>query len=176
MNTAIKTICSVTIILSMGACNDFLDRVPLDSPSTETFWQTPEQAELWVNNLYNGLGDVNDCRFEAFSDDAFGRASTGLNNIALGIFEPNDPDVQNQWNYRKIRESLEFFENIDRVPGISQNRLNELSGQANFVLAYRYFRMMTFYRDIPLVTRPLSVAESDIPKSPKEEVLAYILE
>lgn len=176
MNTAIKTICSVTIILIMGACNDFLDRVPLDSPSTETFWQTPEQAELWVNNLYNGLGDVNDCRFEAFSDDAFGRASTGLNNIALGIFEPNDPDVQNQWNYRKIRESLEFFENIDRVPGISQNRLNELSGQANFVLAYRYFRMMIFYRDIPLVTRPLSVAESDIPKSPKEEVLAYILE
>lgn len=176
MKSAEKIFVSILFSIALTACGDFLERVPLDSPSTETFWQTADQAELWVNNLYNGLGDVDDCRFEAFSDDAFGRASTGLNNIALGIFEPNDPDVQNQWNYRKIREALEFFENIGRVNGISESKLTELSGQANFVLAYRYFRLATFYRDIPLVTKPLAVNESDIPKSPKAEVISYVLE
>ncbi len=176
MKNAEKIFLSICLMTGLASCDDFLSRVPLDSPSTETFWQTAEQAELWVNNLYNGLGNVDDCRFEAFSDDAFGRASTGLNNIALGIFESNDPDVQTQWDYRKIRESLEFFENIGRVQGISESRLKELSGQANFILAYRYFRLTTFYRDVPLVTKPLEVNESDIPKSPKAEVVSYILD
>lgn len=176
MKNSIKIFLALLIGVGMTSCEDFLSRMPLDNPSTETFWQSAEQAELWVNNLYNGLGNIDDARFEAFSDDAFGRASTGLNNIALGIFESNDPDVQTQWNYRKIRESLEFFENVDRVPGMTEARLAELSGQANFILAYRYFRLITFYRDVPLVTKSLGVNESDIPKSPKAEVLAYLLE
>lgn len=176
MNRFIKTIFLVPLSALLCCCTDFLDRVPLDSPSMGTFWQNAEQAELWVNNLYNGLGDINDAKFEAFSDNAFGRAAFGANNIATGIFEPNDADVQNQWNYRKIRESLEFFENIGRVPGISPEKLDALSGQANFILAYRYFRLATLYRDVPLVTQPLAVNESDVPKSPKSEVVAYILE
>lgn len=167
---------AITII---SCDDDFLVRAPLDSPSLETFWEDDLQAEMWVNNLYNGLvltTNRGDARFEAFSDNAYGRASVGANNIAPGTFEPIDANVNFMWNYRFIRLGLEFFENIDRVEGISQSKLDELSGQVHFHLAFQYYRLITLYRDVPLVTKPLTVAESDVPKSPKSEVLEYILE
>lgn len=158
------------------SCGEFLERTPLDRPSMETFWQSADQAELWINNLYIGLNGIEDAKFEAFSDNAWGRAAFGANSIANGTFEPVDADVANQWEYRKIREALEFFENISRVQDISQAKLDELSGQANFILAYRYYRLTTLFRDVPLVTKPLNVNQSDIPKSSKAAVVEYALE
>ncbi|WP_375586280.1 RagB/SusD family nutrient uptake outer membrane protein [Cyclobacterium xiamenense] len=166
----------IIMLLAVSCEDDFLERQPLDSPSAETFWTSAVNAEFWVNNLYNGLATTDDAQFEAFSDNAFGRAALGANRIANGTFEPIDPNVNRYWNFRKIRESLEFFEFIGQVPNISQAKLDELSGQVNFMVAYQYFRLITLYRDVPLVTHPLSIPESDIPKSPKEEVLNYILE
>lgn len=173
-----KTLFVLLGILLFTSCDDdFLTRAPLDAPSTETFWKDAEQAEMWVNNLYNGLGGIpTELVFEAYSDNAWGRTAWGANNIANGRFEPNDGTVNSFWNYRYIRLALEYFENVERVPDMPQQRLDELSGQVHFHLAYQYYRLMTFYRDVPLVTEPLNIDESDVPKNSKEEVLTYILE
>src|SRR5690554_4155193 len=175
--TTIKYFFFIISTFFVVACEDgFLDRTPLDTPSLETFWETPEQAEMWVNNLYIGLRGVQDAYFEGFSDNGFGRAGAGANNIATGLYDTSDPTVNSNWDYQYIRLSLEFFENIGRVPNLSEDQLNELSGQVRFMLAYHYYRLITLYRDVPLVTRPLTIEESDVPVTPKEEVLDYILE
>lgn len=177
MISLIKKILTVFILtLLFVACDDdFLVKAPLDTPSLETFWEKEEDAEMWVNNLYNGLGGMEDSIFEAFSDNAYGRAGSGSNQIAQGAFTTSDGHVNQLWNYRFIRLSLEFFEFVEQVPDISQTKLNELTGQVRFMLAYQYFRLITLYRDVPLVTTPLEIAESDVPKNSKEEVLSYVL-
>src|SRR5690606_25519005 len=129
-NSEIKRLVVLFAIMACFSCEkDFLERVPLNSPSLETFWETEEQAEMWVNNLYNGLGGVEEAIYEAYSDNGFGRAGDGANNIANGTFEANDADVNVEWNYRYIRLGLEFFENVDQVSEMSQAKLDELSGQ-----------------------------------------------
>jgi hypothetical protein len=175
-NIAIKWIAIALLIAPAVSCKKFLDKSPLDTPSMETFWKTPDQAKMWVNNLYNALGGVEETIYEAYSDNAYGRAGNGANNIANGSFETIDTRVAAEWDYRYIRLCLEFFENIGKVPGITQDETNELTGQVKFILAYRYYKMITFFRDIPLVTEPLPVDDADRPKSPKAEVLAYILQ
>lgn len=165
----------ICLVFFASSCSDFLERYPLDAPSMETFWMTPDQAEMWVNNLYTGLDGMEDAKYEPFSDNAFGRDSHGANNIAKGTFETNDLRVREGWDYRHIRLCLEYFENVDRIPNMPQELLDKLSGQVHFLLAYRYYKLITFYRDVPLVTRSLSVDESDVPVSPKAEVLAYLL-
>lgn len=164
------------ILFMLTSCEDFLEKVPLDTPSSETYWSTPEQAELWVNNLYRSLGGVEESIYEAYSDNAFGRAGSGANNIANGSYETNDSKVYGEWDYRYIRLSHEFFENIQNVPNLPDEKLDELSGQVNFILAYNYYKLLTFFRDVPLVTKALDIAESDLPKSTKEEVFDYIME
>ncbi|MBN8877581.1 MAG: RagB/SusD family nutrient uptake outer membrane protein [Sphingobacteriales bacterium] len=164
------------IAFSSLSCKKFLDKTPLDAASSETFWATPDQAKMWVNNLYNALGGVEESIYEAFSDNAYGRAGNGANNIANGAYETIDSRVATEWNYRYIRLCLEFFQNIDRVPNLAQADKDQLSGQVRFILAYRYYKMMTFFRDIPLVTSPLPVEDADMEKSSKAKVLAYVLD
>lgn len=178
MKTKIKSfaILILTSIFLVACMDDFLDRNPLDSPSADTFWTSATNAEFWVNNLYNGLATTDDAKFEAYSDNAFGRAALGANNIANGNFEPVVNTINIEWNYRKIRESLEFFEFVERVPDMTPEKLKVLSGQVNFMLAYQYLRLITLFRDIPLLTKPLTIPESDIPISPKNEVFNYLIE
>lgn len=174
----------VIFIFTIFSCtDDFLERVPLDKPSMETFWSSPEQAEMWVNNLYKiagnsptGLMGVDITTQEAYSDNAYGRTNRAGNNIANGTFDSNDGHISGYWNYRNIRLCLEFFEYVGKVPGMPESKLNELSGQVRFFLAFEYHKLITKFRDVPLVTKPLNVNESDLGVSPKAEVLEYILQ
>lgn len=176
-STIKKYAIALSLTIAVSACDDdFLTRTPLDSPSLETFWETPEHATMWVNNLYLGLKGVSDAIFEGFSDNAFGRAGAGANNIATGLFDTSDPTVSSNWDYQYIRLALEYFENVTRIPDMPETLQNQLEGQVRFMLAYQYYRLITLYRDVPLVTRPLAIAESDITLTPKQEVLTYILE
>lgn len=164
-------------LLLFASCDDdFLVRAPLDTPSLSTFWETAEQAEMWVNNLYNGLEGADNSIFEAFSDNGYGRAGSGANQIAQGSFTTDDKHVDQFWNYRYIRLCHEYFENVDKVPGISESKKTELSAQVRFMLAYQYYILTTLYRDVPLVKSALSIDESDVGVNTKEEVLQYIFE
>lgn len=178
MNSLKKYLIIIAIgLMSVLACeDDFLTKAPLDTPSENTFWQSVEQAEFWVNDLYRGLDNHSQAQFEGFSDNAWGRAGAGANSIATGDFESTSSTIEENWDYRIIRLSFEFFENIDRVPDISQSKLDELSGQVRFMLAYQYYRLTTLYRDVPLVTEALDIDESDVGKTPKAEVVEFILE
>lgn len=175
-NLSIKWIAVVVIAASTLSCKKFLDKTPLDTPTLETYWSTPDQAKLWVNNLYLALGAVEtESIYEAFSDNAYGRAGSGANNIANGTFETIDSRVAAEWDYRYIRLCHLFFENVGKVPGLSATDNAQLSAQVKFILAYRYYKLITFFRDVPLVTSALPIEDADMPKSPKAEVLAYIL-
>jgi hypothetical protein len=175
-NLSIQFISILLLATSLLSCRKFLDKNPLDTPSLETYWATPEQAKLWVNNLYNALGGVEETLYEAYSDNAFGRAGNGANNIANGAFETIDSRVNAEWNYRYIRLGLEFFENVGKVSSMTDKQLKELSGQVRFIIAYKYYKMITLFRDVPLLTKPLTVEDADLGKSTKAEVLDYILQ
>ncbi len=164
------------------SCSDFLDKNPLDSISMGTFWTSQEQAEMWVNNLYRsvdesmrGLGSIHITTQEAYSDNAYGRTSGALNNIASGTFQPNDARVADAWDYSTIRLCHEFFDNIDRIGTMPASKRNELTGQVKFFLAYEYFKLITRFRDVPLVTGVLALSESDVSIARKSEVLDYLL-
>jgi hypothetical protein len=151
----------------------------LDAPSSETFWTSADNAELWVNNLYNSLPNGNEGKYwDNWSDDGHGRTKPNQHGgeIANGSYQANSGIVANEWDYDIIRACLEFFDKIETVPDVPQQKKDELMGQVRFILAYNYFHMMNLFRDIPLVTEPLIIAESDVPVSPKAEVLAYVLE
>ena len=162
-------------LLTIISCKkDFLERYPLASPSSETFWTSAENAKMWVNNLYRSLPGIEDAYMEGYSDNAFNRLEASR-VIANGTFQTNASIVEGRWDYSYIRRCLEFFTKVDQIPSITDEQKNSLSGQVKFILAFEYFKLITLYRDVPLVTKPLTIAESDVPKSPKSEVLNYIL-
>jgi hypothetical protein len=176
------TISIILVALSIS-CNDFLEKYPLDKVSAELFWQTEKHAQMWVNDLYSisagsvrGLQGIHITTSDAYSDDAYGRATDAVNNIANGSFDPSDSRVMDAWRYDHIRKCHDFFENVNNVPEMSQQKYDELAGQIHFFLAYEYYKLVTRFRDVPLIDKSISIQESDIPKSSKDIVLNYIFE
>lgn len=163
-------------IFLFSSCDDgFLDRSPLSEPSSESFWSSAENAELWINDLYNGLPLPSEALLgvtEGASDNAWARTNA---QIGKGAHTPSSSEVRFFWNYEFIRAGLTFLEKIGEVPGIDERTKGYLTGQAKFIIAYKYYELVTVYRDVPLVTKVMSISESDLPKSDKAEVLAYLI-
>lgn len=162
--------------LSLMSCSDFLETPPLANPSDATFWTSYDRAEMWVNNAYKDLPGWQDYSFEPMSDNSAGPGRGNCNLVANGTFESTTNIVSYKWGYTYIRHCLELLNKLEIIPNLTAEEKNNLAGQARFIIAMRYFEMITLYRDVPLVTSVLSMDESDIEKSPKEEVLKYLLE
>lgn len=157
--------------LLLASCNDnFLDTVPLATPSDATFWTSEQNAVTWINTAYRYLPSASDYQFDSMSDDCVGAGDL----VAQGLHVPTSSIISVKWNYVPIRHCLELLQRVDEIPGLSEESRNQLAGQARFIIAFKYFEMVTLYRDVPLVDKVLPLEESDLPKSGKDAILNYI--
>lgn len=164
------------VLISFASCDDdFLDRYPLSEPSSETFWTSAKNAELWINDLYNGLPGPSEIYLgptEGSSDNAWARTNA---QIGKGAHTPSSSEVRLFWDYDYIRAGLTFLDKVEEVPDLEVTKKNQLIGQAKFIIAFKYCELITAYRDVPLITDVLSIAESDLVKSTKAEVFQYLI-
>lgn len=159
----------VLILLSAtwSCSDDFLDRKPKGQLTYDTFFETADHA-LWATNaIYQQFRSWDMCAFpwigitDIISDDA-DKGSTP--NDALYVLEldeftftPTNAAFTGAWqgHYHTIfRANLA----IDNIPGIDMNPVlrDRLVGEAKFLRAYTYFRLVQWFGDVPLVTRPLN--------------------
>lgn len=170
-----KTRLIVTMIVAaflLNACNkEFLDTHPLSAPSDATFWTSVDNARSWINYDYRSLPGADDYIYDPMSDDCVGAGDL----VAEGLQVPTSSIINREWNYSTIRHCLELMAHLDDIPNLSEGDRNKLAGQARFFICFRYFQMITLYGDVPFITSVLSLAQSDVPKSPKDSILNYIL-
>jgi hypothetical protein len=172
MKTIKNIIVILLILILYPSCEDnFLDTIPLDAPSDATYWTSEENATMWINYAYGSLPSAGDYQFDSMSDDCVGTGDL----IAQGLQVPNSDIVSLKWNYTTIRHCLELLENVDKIPNLSDDAKKKLTGQARFILSFKYFEQITLYRDIPFFDKLLTLSESDLPKTEKSVILNYII-
>lgn len=164
------------ICLGFMSCSDFLETPPLANPSDATFWASYERADMWINYAYRDLPGWQDYSFDAMSDNSAGPGRGNCDLVANGTFDSNTNITSYKWGYTYIRHCLELLDRVETIPDLTAEEKNLLTGQARFIIAIRYYEMVTLYRDVPLVKSVLAMDESDIPKSSKAEILSYLLE
>ena len=173
MKSLFRFVAPILLLGSVTACkDDFLETLPLTAPSDKLFWKTDQDAITWINNAYQDLPGADDYVFNAMSDDAY-TTTTANAVVANGTYEPTSSIIAFKWGYSTIRQCLELLARVDGIPNIDPALSKRLKGEAQFIIALRYFEMTMLYRDVPLVDKVLSLSESDIPKSDKATVLKY---
>jgi len=161
------------LAIILGSCDDdFLDTTPLSAPSDATFWTSEANAVTWINYAYRYLPSANDYRFDTMSDDCYGTEDI----VARGEHVPNTGTMTLKWDYTPIRHCLELLSHLEDIPDLSEDGKNRLAGQARFIISFKYFEMITLYRDVPFFDKLLTLEESDLPKTDKNTILTYILE
>ena len=169
----------LAVAMTVSSCSDFLDRNPLDQASNSSFWKTEADAKTGVNALYPLLpGDRDfwrDCESDnSLMTNAWGEG--GLGYICQGIHNASTWYLNEEWTYYDIYRILYYIDKLKDMD-IKPSSKERFEGEARFILAYKYFRMTQHFGDIPLIKeKPVSLEESNLSRSPKQDVLDYALE
>ncbi len=184
-NKIYRTLIILTLIINL-ACDDFLEKNPLDQLSNETFWQSEEEVQMALVGCYSRLTDeqffgykrvdldaLTDNVQHKYNDDANGF----ILNISRGEIETTTGGIISDiWSsaYKGITTCNNFMDNIDNAP-VSEEDKHICKGEASFLRAFFYFELIHFFGDVILYkTTPANVSEARIAQSPKNEVLEFI--
>ena len=183
-----KKITGILILLFLMtgiSCSNFLEENLQGKFSSSTFYQTPQDAILAVNGIYNSASFISTNNgLWVFGDVASDDATKGG-----GSGDQSDIQFIDLFNYVRSNTVLEntwkqYFDGITRanyvisyVPGITMDASlkNRILGEAKFLRAYFYFNLVNIFGDIPLkVLPPTSFAEINLPKSPVAAIYQQI--
>lgn len=174
---------------SMMSCDDFLDKQPLDSVSTSTFWQTEKDAEKALTAVYSsfrvstfsGLPGGAPCvDQEVLSDNAL----TGSNHkdIVQGNVSPSTTGIiADMWTncYKGIAAANYYLDNCDKIEHLySEADYNKMKAEALFIRTYFYNELVVHYGDVPLMLHVAKLGDGfdSMPRTPRAQVVDQMME
>ncbi|SFC39251.1 Starch-binding associating with outer membrane [Parapedobacter composti] len=173
------TIATAITGIFLISCHD-LDLSPYDRETDIDYWNKPESALYMVNKCYQGLNNAEELLYsDAMTDNAYTKVSNSHNQaIGNGTYSTADNYVRSVWDYRYsgIRDCNLLLNNIQSVPGLTDELRNRYIGEATVIRAYHYFELYSKFGDIPYFTEVISIDESrTIRRTPKSEVVNHVL-
>jgi hypothetical protein len=176
---------SVSCLL-LSSCEKFLDAVPTDQVPGDRFWNVPANVDKYITNLYSESLIAREAVSGIWWDDTMGDDSHIVWNwfvadfmgIARGTANTGTNVSSGMWSrgYANIRRAWMLLENIEKAEGLSPEKRTIYEGEARFFMAWAYNHLINYFGDVPLVTKVLTIEESEaVTRQPKEEVLTFLL-
>ncbi len=177
------TILSAILALGAASCES-LDYTPPGEMSGQTFWQTEEHARQAAIGLYSAM-KANWCFGMEFTFDMCGDIADGTtpwSDIARGnTFTSGSTGVQNHWQYlyELVHRSNTVIRNVADMT-ISRESIDRVTGEAKFLRAMAYFRMLNCWGGVPYYDETCDINEQfsslDAPRCTADELRAHILD
>lgn len=172
---------AITVLFS--GCES-LDYVPGDQMSGQTFWQTEDHARQAAVGMYAAM-KADWCfglefTFDMCSDIADGTSPWA--DISRGTsFVSNSSGVQNHWQYlyELVHRANTVISHVATMP-ISQETIDRVTGEAKFLRAMAYFRMLNCWGGVPYYDETCDINEQfanlKTPRSSAEEIRGHIID
>ncbi len=165
--------------LAMFSCSDNLDVVPKDQVTDAILWSSPENADLFLNNVYAAVPSLptND-PWENYSDNSMHgqNGSYSLNVYAASQYTPsNGPS---KWgHYGNIRRCNLFIENVTSS-SLPDDWKEVRLAEARFLRAYYYYILWSHHGGVPIIANVLNLsAQGDEifrPRNSAQETFEFI--
>jgi len=185
MKTKIYYCLIALLTLVLPACQkDYLEKNPLSGPSDETFFVNQDELILAVNGIYHAAGysSIDAMPLNLSVDDGtdigWDRNNSPLQSLGKGDHDSNNGYSLTIWteSYKVISKCNFVLDNIEKVKASSSPSIFARSrAEARFLRAFTYSNLVDYFGDVPLVTRMLSLEESQVIKTPKATIVDFIL-
>lgn len=179
MKNRIYKILLITGLISFISCND-LDLNPLSEGSSTSWYSTESEITMALNDLYrldfwpNYLIPYGD--LDLWSDDEMSRAT--VTAITGGTLTGQDGTVNSWWTnlYKGIGRANTILVNLDANKAqLPQATLDKYAGEARFVRAAHYSRLISYWGDVVYYTGTLGLEESfSMSKTDKKTILKAV--
>lgn len=143
-----------------GCEKSFLDKLPLDSISSNDYWKTTKDLELYLNQYYTSFTSYPSRGTIFWNDDnsdneismVYSQQLTGMQTI---------PASGGSWSFSNIRSINYFLTNYSTVKDSWENTRHYV-GEAYFFKAFYYFSLLRTYGDVPWLTKPLNTDDPEL--------------
>ena len=169
----------VSLVLSMTACNDFLDREPDKIMTDEQIFSDPVMIKSVLANYYGRVTwgqHVADWGSFTIIDDA-ARCDGGPDQRST--FED---DLWRVYDYTLVRNINQFLKGLRETTALTDAEKAPLEGEARFLRAWYYFNMCRGLGGMPIVgddifdyTPGMDVTSMQYPRSTEAEMYDYII-
>lgn len=167
----------------MTGCES-LDYTPADQMSGQTFWRTEEHARQAAIGMYAAMKAPwcfgMEFTFDMCSDIADG--SSPWADISRGSsFSSASSGVQNHWQYlyELVHRSNTVIRNVAGMP-ISTETIDRVTGEAKFLRAMAYFRMLNCWGGVPYYDESCDINEEfaslNAKRCSEEELRKHIID
>ncbi|MGS2763067.1 RagB/SusD family nutrient uptake outer membrane protein [Sinomicrobium sp. M5D2P9] len=178
--------CIVCLGFCLAACSDgYLDRYPLNGPSSETFYSNEDELIMGLFGAYKALNfNPKSNRpwpviLDVTTDLSWNRSNHQMQHIGNGSHESDNGSVLIFWRefYQAIGRANFLLDNIDHLKDqISAETYNQTRAEARFIRALSYHYLIELFGDVPLITAPQTIEEAQVPRDPKNEVAEFVIQ
>jgi len=143
---------SVISIITTACNDDFLERVPLDEISPQTYFRSEDELNTYVNSFYQYLPGENifnaDFRSDNVEKKSYDIVVAGQHNVETDASSAG-------WTWAPLRNINFFLANYDQSEDIDQETKNHYAGIARFFRAWFYFDKVKRFGNVPWYDQPL---------------------
>lgn len=180
------------LVVGVASCSDdFLQTDNPNQPSSTTFWKTAEDADMGLTACYDAMQNMNlyndhldNWNFGIFTretctdngDHTWGNWQLG-SSIAECTSGTKDECFSMYWNanYEWIKRLNLFIENVGRCD-ISESQTAAYIAEAKALRALAYCNLTSVFRDVPFLTKPLTLSEAQAPKVDRETIVTTLID
>ena len=187
--------CMIGVAVLASSCSDWLDPKPLS-------FYTPEISFADYNGLKTGTDMLNrDVRYfdfyptggsmdpcilsEYFFSDISVNGRTDAANSPQDLVRQITPSasltgnasqINNYWTYlyKGIKDANTLLTRSETAEFDNEDQRKEIEGLACFHRAYRYYRLVNQYGDIPFITEEITGPRYDFYSTKREAILRYL--
>jgi len=175
-------------LLATCSCEDFLDLEPISQEASATAYESLDQIEAALTGTYESFqSDAyvwNNILFQDVRSDNHyaGGDNPEIFEMDYLTISATNSKVYQSWSntYNAILKANIVLEKVDGIedPNLSDNRRDQIKGEAYFLRAFHYYNLVNMYGGVPLILQPTSSTAPEavnIPRSTAEQVFEQIL-
>ena len=179
-NIVLKLTFTISILIGIVSCSDYLEQEAATVYDPQSVFENEESVEVAVNGLYSSIADPEyygssvHALLNPHSGMMYSSQTANADAVSLGC------GTNNTWLTRLWPQ---MFKTIDVANNIIANvQDTELAnkdlalGQAYFIRAVTYFDLVRLFGGVPLRTTPVTSENLYLPRAPKDQVYAQIIE
>lgn len=170
---------------TVTGCDDhLLDKLPLDSPSSASFYNDRTEVDMGLFGCYKGLifTTVGNrpwiITLDNTTDISWNRSANAIQSLGNGTAGSDNGAARNAWEefYQAIARTNFLLDNIQNAEGvISPDYYKQVISEARFIRAYSYFYLTELFGDVPLVTTSITIDEAQMPATSRADIAEWII-
>ena len=184
-------------VLLSGCSEDFLTREPLDEVTSEVFWNTENDLQVYNNSLYDMARNDHNVPILLAHHDGFGSHQvsywyldefadnmaplhtrhTRYQQVRAGKHTvPTNSEWQGYHGWNFVRAINVGLANYDRA-AVAEEVRNQYAGEARLFRGWFYADKVQKFGDVPWVDRPLDTESEELfaARTPREEAMDNVL-